>query len=174
MQAYALADIEVNYEIERIRAWRFRKVSEYMRHLHKDALFSETACRERYNALTNGTARIPTAMADDPDARRAEMEAYRTTRETIRTNEALEKAAKEAADRKAKEEAKEKNAQKAQETASRRALKETEKAQRALQRAAKAQLRAQHAAEIQRAKTQRNMQIKKQKAEVEEDKKKKR
>ncbi|KAF2133151.1 hypothetical protein P153DRAFT_281899 [Dothidotthia symphoricarpi CBS 119687] len=172
MQAYALADIEVSYELERIRAWRFRKVSEYMRRLNKATLFSETACRERYNALVEGTARIPTDLDDDPDTRRAEMEAFREAREEIRFKEQQEKEMQEARDRIAKDQTKEKNAQKAQEAADKRAAKETGKAQRAMQRAAKAQLRAQRAAENQQAKTQRNAQIKRQKDEAEKRKKK--
>jgi len=164
MQAYALADIEVNYEIERMRAWRFRKVSEYMRRLNKDGLFSETACRERYNALTEGTARIPTELDDDPDTRRLELENYRVTREEARNKEQAIKDAKEAAERKAKEEAKIKNAQKAEEIAHKRQLKEQEKAQRAMQRATAAQVRSQRAAENTAAKVARNAQIKKQEA----------
>jgi hypothetical protein len=145
MQANALADIEVNYEIERIRAWRFRKVSEYMRRLNKDALYSATACRDRYNLLVNGTASIPTGMDDDPDTRRMELEL-----------------AKEAIDRKAKDEAKTRNAQKAEEIAYKRQQKEEQKAQRAMQRAAAAQIRSQRAGENATAKAQRNSQLKKQ------------
>jgi hypothetical protein len=163
IQAHALADIEINYEIERIRAWRFRKVSEYMRRLNKDTLFSAKACRERYNALMNGTARIPTEMDDDPDARRAELEAYRINRETKRNAEKAKKDAEDAAEAKAKNEARAKNAQKAEEVAGKRANKEAEKAQRAMQRAAQAQIRAQRAIENQNAKARRNNQIKKQK-----------
>ena len=165
MQAHALADIEINYEIERVRAWRFRKVSEYMRRLNKDALFSANACRERYNALMDGTARIPTEVDDDPDARRAELEAYRESREETRNKEQAGRDAKEALDRKAKDDAKLRNAQKAEEIASKRAAKESEKAQRAMSRATQAQLRAQHYLENQAAKAQRNAQIKKQKVE---------
>ncbi|KAF1842505.1 uncharacterized protein K460DRAFT_359104 [Cucurbitaria berberidis CBS 394.84] len=167
MQAHALADIEINYEIERVRAWRFRKVSDYMRRLNKDTLFSATACRERYNALIEGTARIPIDMDDDPDARRAEMEAYRESREQVRNKEQGEKNAKEALERKTKDEAKVRNAQKAEETANKRAAKETEKAQRAMQRAAQAQVRAQRSVENHAAKAQRNAQLKKQKEDRE-------
>lgn len=170
MQSFALADIEINYEVERIRAWRFRKVSEYMRHLNKDSLFSATACRERYNAIIEGTARIPTEMDDDPDARREEMEAFRESREEKRSRDQKEKEAREAVARKSKEEAKSINAQKAEESAKNRAARESEKAQRAMQRAAAAQLRAQRAAENENAKAQRNAQLKKQKAELENKK----
>lgn len=165
MQAHALADIEISYEIERIRAWRFRKVSDYMRRLDKNVLFSATACRERYCALMEGTASIPSEMDDDPESRRASMEAYRKSREQIRNKEQEERDAKEVAEEQAKEEARIRNAQKAEEIANKRVARATEKAQRALTRAAKAQLRAQQSLENQIAKAQRNTQIKKQKTE---------
>jgi len=170
IQAYALADIEVNYEMERVRAWRFRKVSEYMRRLNGDSLFSATACRERYNALVSGNARIPIEEDDDPDTRRSEMEAYRTSREQIRIKEKAEKEAKEADEEKAKQAAKSSNAQKAEELANLRAIKEAEKAERAMARAASAQMRANRAIENSLAKTQRNSDLKKRKQAAEETK----
>jgi hypothetical protein len=163
MQAHALADIEINYEVERIRAWRYRKVSDYMRRLDKDALFSATACRERYNAILEGTSRIPTEMDDDPDARRLELENYRESRELARNKEQAEKEAKEAKERKARDAAKSLNAQKAEEIAVKRQQKEEEKAQRAMKRAVAAQVRSQRAGENTIAKSQRNAQIQKQK-----------
>jgi hypothetical protein len=167
MQAYALADIEVNYEVERIRAWRFKKVSEYMRRLKKDALFSATACRERYSALVEGTARIPTEMDDDPDTRRMELETYRLAREEVRSKEQDEKDAQEAIERKAKDEARTLNAQKAVEVAFKRQKKEDEKAARAMKRAAAAQVRCARAGENATAKAARNAQIQKKKTAVE-------
>jgi DNA polymerase III alpha subunit (gram-positive type) len=164
MQAFALADIEINYEVERIRAWRFRKVSEYMRRLNKDGLFSETACRERFNALTEGTARIPTNMDDEPEARLMELEAYRTAREEARNKEQAIKDRKEALERKTKEDAKIKNAQKAEEIAQKREQKEKEKAQRAMQRAAAAQVRSQRATENSNARRAHNEKMQKQEA----------
>jgi hypothetical protein len=163
MQAHALADIEINYEIERVRAWRFRKVSEYMRRLNKDALFSANACRERYNVLQDGTALIPTEADDDPDTRRAELETYRETREQARNKEQAVKDLKDTTDRKQKNESKTKNAEKAVEIANKRAQKENEKAQRAMSRAAAAQVRAQRANEHATARAQRNKQLKGQK-----------
>jgi hypothetical protein len=167
MQAYALADIEVNYEIERVRAWRFKKVSEYMRRLKKDALFSATACRERYSALIEGTARIPTDMDDNPENRRMELETYRVAREEIRVKEQDEKDAQEATERKAKDEARILNAQKAEEVAFKRQKIEDEKAARAVKRAAAAQVRRARAGENATAKAARNAQIQKQKVAVE-------
>ncbi|RMZ71596.1 Nucleotide-binding alpha-beta plait [Pyrenophora seminiperda CCB06] len=163
VQAYALADIETNYEVERVRAWRFRKVSDYMRRLNPEALFSATACRERYNSLMTSVAQIPTEEDDDPNTRRVELETYRTRREQIRTEEKAERDAKEAAEAKAKHEARSRNAQKAEESASKNALMEADKAKRAMARAASAQMRANRALQNSAAKTERNTQIKKQK-----------
>ncbi|KAH8732263.1 hypothetical protein GQ44DRAFT_697346 [Phaeosphaeriaceae sp. PMI808] len=162
MRAADMADIEVSYEMERIRAWRFRKMSEYMRRLNKDALFSATACRERYKALVEGTGRIPTELDDDPDACRMELEAYRESREQARYKEHAIKNAKDALDRKTKNAARIKNAQKAEETAHKRQQLEEAKAHRAMARAAAAQLRFQRAGENALAKAQRNAQVKKQ------------
>ncbi|KAH9877360.1 hypothetical protein IAQ61_002725 [Plenodomus lingam] len=164
MRAFALADIETNYEIERARAWRFRKVSDYMRRLNKDALFSANACRDRYNAITCGTAAIPTEEDDDPDTRRAEREAFCFAREEVRNKEKAEKDAQEAIENKAKEEARAAHAQRSEEVANRIAEKEAAVAQRLIKRAATAQIRAQKASANKTAKTQRNQQIKKQKA----------
>jgi hypothetical protein len=169
MQAFALADIEVNYEVERIRAWRFRKVSEYMRRLDTNALFSATACRERYSAIIDGTARIPTEMDDDPETRRFELETYRVAREEARLKEQTGKDAQEAKDRKAKEKIRILNAQKAEEVAHKRQQKESEKADRAMKRATAAQVRLQRAGENATAKTKRNAQIQKQKLALEEE-----
>jgi hypothetical protein len=134
-----------------------------MRRLNKDVLYSATACRERYNALVEGIARIPTEMDDDPDARRLELETFRESREQARDIEQAEKDAKEALERKTKGEARTRNAQKAEEIAYKRQQKEEEKAQRAMQRATAAQIRSQRAQEHAIAKAQRNAQIKKQK-----------
>ncbi|KAI8937092.1 hypothetical protein NX059_006307 [Plenodomus lindquistii] len=167
MQAFAIADIEINYEIERIRAWRFRKVSEYMRRLNKDALFSADACRERYNTLTGGTAVIPTEEDDDPDTRRADREAFCFAREEARNKEKAEKDAKEAIQLKAKEEARAALAQRAEEVANKIADREAAIADRLMKRAATAQIRSQKATANSIAKNQRNRQIKKQKAVAE-------
>ncbi|KAF2745081.1 hypothetical protein M011DRAFT_148590 [Sporormia fimetaria CBS 119925] len=97
MQAFEYADIEVRYEIERAMATRFKKTAEYMRRFDKDAIFSEKAVRERYQALMAGTARIPIDEDDDPNERRKEMEEFRAEREEVRAKE------KEEAERKKRE-----------------------------------------------------------------------
>jgi hypothetical protein len=132
-----------------------------MRRINKDSLFSANACRTRYSQLMSGTARIPCGIDDDPDARYAELEEFRLSREAARDKEADEKETQEALEKRVKDAAKIKNAQKAEETANKRATIEQEKANRALHRAAAAQLRMQKAAEIQKAKVERNAQIKK-------------
>lgn len=166
MKAFAIADIETNYEIERVRAWRFRKVSEYMRRFNKDSLFSVAACRERYKTLAEGAATLPTEQDDEPDLRRAEREAFCFAREEFRNQEKAEKDAKEAIESRAREEAKVVRAEKAVEIANRNAAKQNETAQKLMKRAAQAQIRAQLATANQNAKTQRNTQIKKQRADA--------
>jgi hypothetical protein len=170
LQAYALADIEANYEIERIRAWRFRKVSEYMRRLNEDALFSAAACRERYDALIQGTACIPSDLDDDPAARRAEMAAYRTAREQTRAKEQAENDAKAAAEAKRKVDAKSLKAQKAQDLVTKRRQQEADKAKRAAERAEKAKHRAARAKEKQDERARRVAQVVKQKQAKEAEK----
>jgi len=166
IKAYAIADIETNYEIERVRSWRFRKVSEYIRRFNKESIFSATACRKRYEAITVGAASIPTEQDDEPDLRRAEREAFCLAREEARNKEKAEKDAKEAIEAQAKEEAKALRAQKAEEVAHRIAAKQNETAQRLMKRASYARIRAEQATANRNAKTQRNRQIKRQKAEA--------
>jgi hypothetical protein len=162
IQAYALANIEVNYEIERVRAWRFRKVAEYMRRLKKDALFSANACRERYSALIEGTARIPSEVADDPEASRAELAAFCKEREKARRDEEAKKSNQVTLRKRRKDEAAAHAAQRAEEAANKRAAKEAEKADRARKRAEKAQEKAQSALKIQKEKQERHSRAKKQ------------
>ena len=40
MRAYDLAGIEVAYEIERLRAWRWKKTAEWMHRMNKGSTFS--------------------------------------------------------------------------------------------------------------------------------------
>ena len=132
-----------------------------MRRINKDSMFSANACRARYSQLMSGTARIPCGVDDDPDARYAELEEFRRSREAARDKEAETRETQEAMEKRVKDAARIESAQKAEETANKRATIEQEKANRALQRAAAAQLRMQKAAEIQKAKVERNAQIKK-------------
>jgi hypothetical protein len=84
LRAYDLASIEIAYEMERLRAWRFKKTAEWMRRMNKDSLFSGKACHARYASLLDGTATIPCDVDDNPAARHAEMEAFRRTKEAER------------------------------------------------------------------------------------------
>jgi hypothetical protein len=138
-----------------------------MRRLNKDALFSALACRERYNSIMEGTARIPTEIDDDPGARRADMEEFRMTREKTRNEEKAKQDVQDAAEAKAKSDTKSRNAQKAEEIANKRAAKESEKAHRAMARAAQAQIRAARAIDNVNTKAQRNTQLKNQKKDRE-------
>lgn len=160
MQAYALADEEISSEIERLRAWRFRKVAEHMRRIDKTSMFSATACRERYNTLVTGDAVIPSALDDDPDARVAQMEAYRDTREAIRFREQGQEEARQALDQQCKDKTKARMAIKAQELIDQRVAKETEKAERARLRAKEAAARMERALAMRDASLAKNAKFK--------------
>lgn len=84
LRAYDIASIEIAYEIERLRAWRFRKTADWMRRMDKTSLFSGKACHARYSALLDGTATIPCDVDDDPAARQAAMASFRATKEASR------------------------------------------------------------------------------------------
>jgi hypothetical protein len=168
MHAFDLADIEIRYEMERLRARRFNKVSEYMRRLDKEAVFSKDACRDRYTSIVNGTAVIPIEQSDDPDARRMEAEAFREEREAIRLAEQAEKDKKETYKERIKREALARGAVKQAAIAERRNKEAQEKADRAVKRAAQASIKAQQAAENDKKKAERNalIQAKKQQEEI--------
>lgn len=170
MRAYDLADMSIREEIERIRAWRFRKVAEFMRHLNKGCMFSANACRERYAGLVDGTAKIPIELDDNPEARIAERNAFILERQRAREAEEAEKAKKEAAECKVKEEAKARQSEKAAATAARRAEANQKKAERAAKRAAKAQERAQRSEANKLAREQRAARIQAEKDERERKK----
>ncbi|KAL5427399.1 hypothetical protein PMIN04_001413 [Paraphaeosphaeria minitans] len=87
LRAYDLASIEIAYEIERLRAWRFKKTAEWMRRMNKASLFSGKACHARYAALLDGTATIPCDDDDDPAARHAAMAAFRAEKDAERDAE---------------------------------------------------------------------------------------
>jgi flagellar biosynthesis GTPase FlhF len=133
-----------------------------MRRLKKDALFSANACRERYSALIEGTARIPSEVADDPEASRAELAAFCKEREKARRDEEAKKSNQVTLRKRRKDEAAAHAAQRAEEAANKRAAKEAEKADRARKRAEKAQEKAQSALKIQKEKQERHSRAKKQ------------
>ncbi|KAF2644594.1 hypothetical protein P280DRAFT_390970 [Massarina eburnea CBS 473.64] len=165
LRAYELADIEIRYEMERLRAWRFRKVSDFMRRLNKNAIFSATACSDRYISIIDGTAKIPSDIDDDPMARRAEMDAFITKRELERAKEHAAKEKKKADARRIKDDAKARQAKKSADTAAKRNFEAKDKANRAVMRAVKNQLKSQKAEENMHKKNER-------KARIEADKKK--
>ncbi|KAF1959573.1 hypothetical protein CC80DRAFT_305636 [Byssothecium circinans] len=159
MRAYDLADIEIRYEMERLRAWRFRKVSDVMRRLNKNAVFSAAACSDRYISLIDGTAKIPSDQDDDPMARRAEMDAFIMQREEERDAERAAKENKEAEQQRVKEEAKMRQAEKSARTAAKRDREQQEKTNRSVLRATQNTLRKQQAAENARKKEERRVRI---------------
>ncbi|KAL1610017.1 hypothetical protein SLS60_001682 [Paraconiothyrium brasiliense] len=105
LRAYDLASIEIAYEIERLRAWRFKKTAEWMRRMNKGSVFSGKACHARYSSLLDDTATIPCDVDDDPAQRRADMEVLRQQKEDEREAEREAKEAKEAERERIKNEA---------------------------------------------------------------------
>ncbi|KAF2000012.1 hypothetical protein P154DRAFT_206512 [Amniculicola lignicola CBS 123094] len=165
IEAYARADIEVSYEIERARAWRWRKVSEFMRRLNKDAIFSETAVRERYTDLINGTASIPSELDDNPIARRMEIESYREQREVVREAERKQKE-KDAADLKhVREETRMRQAIRFEESARAHEEKAQKQALKSVQRAAQYQMKAERAKQHAEARIRATEQARKDRAD---------
>lgn len=156
--------------MERLRAWRFRKVSEYMRRLNKTTIFSGEACAARYAALMDGTAVIPSEIDDDPEARKREQLEFVSKREHEREVVLRAKEKKEEEERRIKDESKARQAKKAAETAAKREAKEIEKTNRAVLRATKAQLRQQRAVENSRKKEERKSQLENEKRRREREK----
>lgn len=153
MQAYELADIEINSEIERIRASRFCKVSDMMRKINNNCVFSDKACEARYQAIMEGTASMPTDTAEGHAlARYREMENFRKASRTAKAAELAEKEKQAEKERKIKEEARLRQAEKAEAVARARAERQQEKAQRAMKRAAQNQIKLQLAEENKAAK----------------------
>ncbi|KAF2268109.1 hypothetical protein CC78DRAFT_530489 [Lojkania enalia] len=170
IQAHELAEAEISTEIERIRSQRFRKVSEHMRKLNKDAKWSAKACHDRYTALMDGTAKIPSQQHDDPEARRRELEARRAAFERARLEERQVQEEKATRAQKIKEEARLRSAQKAEQTALAREQKQKDKAERAMKRAAQQQLKAERAVANRVAKNSRHEHLKAKKvAELEDE-----
>lgn len=141
MRAFDLADLEIRFEAERLRALRFRKVADWMHRFDKDIKYSSEACRDRYYALANGTARIPSDQDDDPAARKAEMARFCKEREIIRENERMQEENEKDDKKKEKEDVLTKRAKKATEAIKKRQEKERSKAARATEMAAKANIR---------------------------------
>lgn len=154
MRAYDLAEIEIAYEIERLRAWRWKKTAEWMRRMSKNSIFSGNACHKRYTALMDGTAAIPCDVDDDPEQRKADMERFRQERENNREKEREQKEAEEAETQRIREEAAVRASQKAVKTAQKNQARILAEEARATERATKKTLRAQQANDNVRKKTE--------------------
>ncbi|KAJ4350130.1 uncharacterized protein N0V89_008751 [Didymosphaeria variabile] len=137
LRAYDLASIEIAYEIERLRAWRFKKTAEWMRRMNKVSVFSGKACHARYSSLLDGTATIPCDVDDDPAQRRAAMEVLRQQKEDEREAEREAKEAEEAERERIKDEAAVRQAKILEEKAEKRAQDTRAASARATTRATK-------------------------------------
>ncbi|KAF2445250.1 hypothetical protein P171DRAFT_454843 [Karstenula rhodostoma CBS 690.94] len=153
LRAYDLASIEIAYEIERLRAWRFKKTAEWMRRMNKDSVFSGRACHARYAALLDGTATIPCDVDDDPPARHAALDAFRRAKEAERDTERDAKEALAAAQERIKLEAAARQAQLNLEKATKQATKKAAANARATKRATKKTLEARQAEDHLKKKT---------------------
>jgi hypothetical protein len=154
---------EINDEIEKLYATFFEGVAKHMRKEDTQVNFSAQACKDRWTALINGTALIPTELDDDLERRSKENEARKEAleRQRIQKEEELKQAEKlNRLTRMAEESAKLENASKQEKTANKRAKHIAEKAARAEQRAAKLLAKVKKAEENKLKKTQRAAQLK--------------
>lgn len=157
------AQTEITDEIEKLYATFFEGVAKHMRKADVQVNFSAQACKDRWAALIDGTALIPTELDDDLERRSKENEARKEMRErqTLQKEEELKQAEKLGRlTRMAEENAKLENATKQEKTANNRAKHIAEKAARAEQRAAKLLAKVQKAEENKLKKTQRAAQLK--------------
>ncbi|OAG08394.1 uncharacterized protein CC84DRAFT_1114836 [Paraphaeosphaeria sporulosa] len=169
LRAYDIASIEIAYEIERLRAWRFKKTAEWMRRMNKTSLFSGKACHARYAALLDGTATIPCDVDDDPAARHTAMAAFRAEKEAERDAEREAQEAAAAEQERIKLEAAERQAALNLEKAKKQAAKKKASNARATQQATKKALEARQAEEYLRKKEAAAQEKAKKKADAEKN-----
>ncbi|OCL03743.1 hypothetical protein AOQ84DRAFT_302229 [Glonium stellatum] len=158
------AQNEISDEIEKLYATFFEGVAKNMRKEDAQVNFSAQACKNRWTALIDGTALIPTELDDDPERRRKENEARKEMgeRQKLQKEEELKQAEKfDRLARLAEANAKLESASKQQKTANTRAKHLIEKAARAEQRTAKLLAKIKRAEENKLKKTQRAEQLKK-------------
>ena len=72
LKAYDVADSRLMRELQKLREKRFIFVADAINATLEHPRFSTKACKDRYEALLNGTARPPPELDDDPEARKAE------------------------------------------------------------------------------------------------------
>ncbi|KAI9661153.1 MAG: hypothetical protein M1821_009480 [Bathelium mastoideum] len=123
VKAYHRAARQVEHEVEKAQDKLWRYTSDLLRRERAASRYSPRACKQRYEALLNGTARIPPELDDDPAARAAERQAKIEAKQ--REKDKQERQKKEL-ERRAKLEAERKEQQRKEEAAKRKARKEQE------------------------------------------------
>ncbi|KAL2355220.1 hypothetical protein BJ546DRAFT_678311 [Cryomyces antarcticus] len=91
-QAYKDADDMLNVELAKVYDRRWRFVAMYLRRKISTSKYSARACKERFEALQNGTARCPPELDENPEARRAERDAKLAERQRVKEEAARVKA----------------------------------------------------------------------------------
>ncbi|TKA69747.1 hypothetical protein B0A49_06707 [Cryomyces minteri] len=91
-QAYKDADDMLNAELAKVYDRRWRFVAMYLRRKIPTSKYSARACKERFEALQNGTARCPPELDENPEARRAERDAKLAERQRVKEEAARVKA----------------------------------------------------------------------------------
>lgn len=64
VEAVQRGDVQVQKEIRRIQGKKWEYVAKHLMKAEPEGYYSGGACRKRYTALENGTARIPPEVAD--------------------------------------------------------------------------------------------------------------
>ena len=72
VKSFRSAELQVEHELEKVRDKLWRYTADLLRRERPTSRYSPRACKERYEALIDGTARIPPEIDDDPEARAAE------------------------------------------------------------------------------------------------------
>lgn len=74
LDAYTRAKTRVEEELQKVNQKFYRYVAQDINKLASRPRFSARACRDRYQALADGTARMPPEMDPDPESRQRERE----------------------------------------------------------------------------------------------------
>ncbi|KAF2236769.1 hypothetical protein EV356DRAFT_530675 [Viridothelium virens] len=127
VKSYHRAERQIEQEIEKARDKLWRYTSDLLRHECPTSRYSPRACKERYEALLDGTARVPPELDENPEARAAERVARLETKK--REKEELEREREEEI-RRAKLEAERKEQRRQDQMAARKAKKEQEMKQK--------------------------------------------
>ncbi|GAB7339431.1 hypothetical protein MBLNU457_6063t1 [Dothideomycetes sp. NU457] len=88
LKAYDIADERLLAELQKVREKRFTYVADALNSSLDKPRFSTKACKDRYEAILNGTARPPPELDGDPEARKAEQNAKLAQYQELQTAQA--------------------------------------------------------------------------------------